>query len=94
MISSSLCFEQPRGQKRERETATRAGAAIRNLTWMRHLLTAGVIKQTELLIRFKEKQENESIWVKIVIIVNIRNEKVVYVVSMSKIPYKSKPYYQ
>ena len=81
MISSTLSFEQPCGQVGQ---GNGQGAAIGHLFRIRHLLTAGVIKPTELIILFQRKHENEFIWVKLVIILNVCNEKVVYVACMSK----------
>ena len=61
MISSPFRFEQPCGEKRERETARTAAAVIRHLIRIYHLFTTGFIKPTELLIIFQNKQENEFI---------------------------------
>ena len=38
-----------------------AGAATRHLIQMRHFISTGVIKATELLTLFQKKQENEFV---------------------------------
>ena len=51
---------------------------------MRHFFTTGIRKPTELLSLFQMKQENEFISVKLVIMLNFCNEKVTFIVFMSK----------
>ena len=46
---------------------------------MSHFSTTGVIKPTKLLSFFKKKQLNKFMRVKIVIVLNFRNEKVIFI---------------
>ena len=54
----------------------------------------GGYKTNRVINSFLREIRKWIIWVEIVIIINICNKKVVYVVFMSKIPYKSIPYDQ
>ena len=46
---------------------------------MSHFSTTGVIKPTKLLSFFKKKQLNKFMRVKIVIVLNFRNKKVIFI---------------
>ena len=63
-----------------RERTSKAGAATQIFKWMSHFSTTGVIKPTNLLRFFKNKQVNELIRVKIVIILSFRKEKVIFMI--------------
>ena len=58
---------------------------------MSHFSTTGVIKPTKLLSFSKKKQLNEFMRVKIVIVLNFRNEKVIFIAFYVKDVNKSVP---
>ena len=58
---------------------------------MSHFSTTGVIKPTKLLSFFKKKQLNKFMRVKIVIVLNFRNEKVIFIAFYVKDVNKSVP---
>ena len=59
------------------------GASTRHLIQMSHFITKGVIKLAELLSLF-EKNKKIFFWVKLVIVWNFCDEKVTFIVFMSK----------
>ena len=61
---------------------------------MSHLPTTGVIKETKLISFFIKKQVNEFIRVKIVIMLNFRDEKVIFIAFCVNYMNKTVPQYQ
>ena len=93
MISFTTCLETRKRREKSRKGREKQKQPP-DFSCESHFFTTGVMKPTKLLSFFKKKQVNEFIRVKIVIILNFRNKKVIFVVFYVKDVNKSVPWYQ
>ena len=90
MISFTTCLETRKRREKSRKGREKQKQPP-DFSCENHFFTTGVMKPTKLLSFFKKKQVNEFIRVKIVIILNFCNKKVIFAVFYVKDVNKSVP---